>query len=487
MRDKTTHLLCQRPEGDKFDNALKWGDIHIVSFKWFEDSIEAGYALPEKKYYISAGNSQTSRTVKEKVPVASNKSPRYDHTNKVASSQLVNESTIESSSGRYGGSSSQSSAKKPLQKLGAHQPLATIYSHLLLTQTNLLDGLQFMFVGFGPEDTKFLQKLVVYHSGITSVTMRDTVTHLIVGAGTSEGDAFSLQYEMHTKNVTCNILKKDWLMACFEKKSLVPTTGYLSSKIPQGRVESKKSAHKEERLPQAALGFTVAKKNTDVAKKAISYTMVTSTPAVPTQELVGDDDLLTQYSGGVGTRNPERAAQNVNNTTPIMPTVQNSSRLSSAAPPIHRPEPATLHSRTPNAAPDESERENKNIMNSRSQRLPIRQFSQETFMFESPISTTTASAAPVVRCSTRDASTSVPLDTSLKRKDELLSAINLPTQKNPTVSSTEEEEAAREARNNSTDDDVMEVDVVQLPRSTRKAPARKNTKAPPKKRTCKKL
>lgn len=54
-RNKTTHLLLTKPEGEKFLAALRW-NLHILKFDWYLDSIAAGYALPEESYSLVPKN-----------------------------------------------------------------------------------------------------------------------------------------------------------------------------------------------------------------------------------------------------------------------------------------------------------------------------------------------------------------------------------------------------------------------------------------------
>jgi hypothetical protein len=44
-----THLIARKPEGMKYNAAKSWS-LHIVSLKWFEDSLWRGMALDEKLY-----------------------------------------------------------------------------------------------------------------------------------------------------------------------------------------------------------------------------------------------------------------------------------------------------------------------------------------------------------------------------------------------------------------------------------------------------
>lgn len=39
LNKKCTHLVCDVPEGDKFKVAKRWGHIHIVARKWFDQSV----------------------------------------------------------------------------------------------------------------------------------------------------------------------------------------------------------------------------------------------------------------------------------------------------------------------------------------------------------------------------------------------------------------------------------------------------------------
>lgn len=47
--------MCTKPEGAKFQAAADWG-IKTLRFEWYDDSIKAGYALPEREYLLLAGN-----------------------------------------------------------------------------------------------------------------------------------------------------------------------------------------------------------------------------------------------------------------------------------------------------------------------------------------------------------------------------------------------------------------------------------------------
>jgi len=45
-----THLIVRKPEGRKYDHALKWKSVRIVSLKWLSDTLERGMVLDEALY-----------------------------------------------------------------------------------------------------------------------------------------------------------------------------------------------------------------------------------------------------------------------------------------------------------------------------------------------------------------------------------------------------------------------------------------------------
>ncbi|KAK9169930.1 hypothetical protein Syun_002070 [Stephania yunnanensis] len=54
LTKSTTHLVCWRFEGRKYDMANEFGTI-IISHRWFEDCAKAGKCLPEDPYIMQSG------------------------------------------------------------------------------------------------------------------------------------------------------------------------------------------------------------------------------------------------------------------------------------------------------------------------------------------------------------------------------------------------------------------------------------------------
>ncbi|XP_049346030.1 uncharacterized protein LOC125810603 isoform X2 [Solanum verrucosum] len=57
---KCSHLICDVPEGDKFKVAKRWGCIHTVTKRWFEQSVARRACLNEESYPVQAGSNTLS-------------------------------------------------------------------------------------------------------------------------------------------------------------------------------------------------------------------------------------------------------------------------------------------------------------------------------------------------------------------------------------------------------------------------------------------
>ncbi|XP_059454204.1 uncharacterized protein LOC132184545 isoform X2 [Corylus avellana] len=56
LTKKCTHLISDAPEGDKYKVARRWGHIHIVTRKWFDQSIARRACLNEDSYPVQGGS-----------------------------------------------------------------------------------------------------------------------------------------------------------------------------------------------------------------------------------------------------------------------------------------------------------------------------------------------------------------------------------------------------------------------------------------------
>jgi hypothetical protein len=64
--NETTHLVLNEPKGAKFEAAKMW-KILVVKSEWINDSLAAGYCLPEKEYILQTVDNQTSTPTGDRV------------------------------------------------------------------------------------------------------------------------------------------------------------------------------------------------------------------------------------------------------------------------------------------------------------------------------------------------------------------------------------------------------------------------------------
>ncbi|CAO2152825.1 unnamed protein product [Urochloa humidicola] len=57
---KCTHLVANKPEGDKYIVARRWGNIHIVNPRWVEQSVARRACLDENSYLVCQSSSASS-------------------------------------------------------------------------------------------------------------------------------------------------------------------------------------------------------------------------------------------------------------------------------------------------------------------------------------------------------------------------------------------------------------------------------------------
>ncbi|XP_072069692.1 uncharacterized protein [Arachis hypogaea] len=65
LTKKCTHLISDAPEGDKYKVAKRWGHIHTVTRKWFDQSIARRACLNEESYPVQNGPVSSQKVIKD--------------------------------------------------------------------------------------------------------------------------------------------------------------------------------------------------------------------------------------------------------------------------------------------------------------------------------------------------------------------------------------------------------------------------------------
>ncbi|CAL5206616.1 unnamed protein product [Lathyrus oleraceus] len=65
LTKKCTHLISDAPEGDKYKVAKRWGHIHIVTMKWFDQSVARRACLNEESYPVQNGSLSSRKVTRD--------------------------------------------------------------------------------------------------------------------------------------------------------------------------------------------------------------------------------------------------------------------------------------------------------------------------------------------------------------------------------------------------------------------------------------
>lgn len=65
LTKKCTHLISETPEGDKYKVAKRWGHIHIVTSKWFDQSIARRACLSEEFFPVQHGSVSSHKVTRD--------------------------------------------------------------------------------------------------------------------------------------------------------------------------------------------------------------------------------------------------------------------------------------------------------------------------------------------------------------------------------------------------------------------------------------
>lgn len=96
LTKSVTHLVAKEPSGEKYKHAREW-KIHVVSVKWFEDSMERGMVLDESRYDptlpvekqgVGAWERDVSQKPVKREPTGTSANPRARKLRRVTSSKL---------------------------------------------------------------------------------------------------------------------------------------------------------------------------------------------------------------------------------------------------------------------------------------------------------------------------------------------------------------------------------------------------------------
>ncbi|XP_021598332.1 DNA topoisomerase 2-binding protein 1 isoform X2 [Manihot esculenta] len=241
LTKKCTHLICDAPEGDKYKVARRWGHIHIVTRKWFDQSVARRACLNEESYPVQGGSISSNKNLK----CPSVAQPIQDN-------NIVNSLSVQSSIAAESSSPDFPCAVFPESDLEAtlSQNMSSMFSDPPVfmkagddeipaenptNETNLdsciandsqsedselyLSECRISLVGFEASELRKLVNMVRRGGGSRYMSFNDKLTHIVVGAPT----------EVEKKELrglaalgVINVVRPTWLEDCDRERKETP-------------------------------------------------------------------------------------------------------------------------------------------------------------------------------------------------------------------------------------------------------------------------
>ncbi|RWS26789.1 DNA topoisomerase 2-binding protein 1-like protein [Leptotrombidium deliense] len=204
---KTTHLIIQRPTGDKYRAAKNCGSIHIVSINWLQDSVSAGKILSEETYSFENQNNGSSENIVDERPNECDQ--KSDDKENIAQNE------------------SMCIVKSPLGKT-TEIVLANVHELSQLvsgTTDGIFDGYDMLFICCDKNLKRTLTKLVSNCHGFVSNGPKQSVTHVIIGPSVNKTEIDECLAKIPDKRN--RFLEFKWVVDCVQKNKIFDTSEYI--------------------------------------------------------------------------------------------------------------------------------------------------------------------------------------------------------------------------------------------------------------------
>lgn len=266
LTKQCTHLICEVPEGDKFKVAQRWGNIRIVTRKWFDQSIAKRVCLSEDAYPVNTSSVSSVTALRGKLMVKSGQNMRDSQ------SVLSSGATVSSLPGPCVGttdsdldvaasqnfSSANPDVSASVKEEGTGPPdrpendtgLERCVADDSETDDNdlYLSECRICLVGFDASDMRKLVGVIRKGGGSRYMSCSERLTHIVVGA---PSDAEKRELRGLAALGIIHVVRRNWLEDCDRERKEVPViqkhTAYelllprdLSNKSSTARIRSTK-------------------------------------------------------------------------------------------------------------------------------------------------------------------------------------------------------------------------------------------------------
>lgn len=228
LTKKTTHLVCDAPEGDKYKVANRWGHIRIVTRTWFNQSVARRACLDEDSYPVQR-SPVTSMNTCLKMQRSQDKAVRNSQvSHQEISCDGMADADLEATLSQSMASTfsdipvKNNEEKTPptIQPQTSMDIDASVAEDSQSEDNNLyLLDCKIHLVGFDASEMRRLVNMVRRGSGSRYMSLNEQLTHIVVGTP-SENEKKEVR-SLSAMGVI-NVVKTVWLEDCEREKKELP-------------------------------------------------------------------------------------------------------------------------------------------------------------------------------------------------------------------------------------------------------------------------
>ncbi|XP_022768097.1 DNA topoisomerase 2-binding protein 1 isoform X4 [Durio zibethinus] len=241
LTKKCTHLICDAPEGDKYKVARRWGLVHIVVRKWFDQSIARRACLNEESYPVQGGCASLKKNVSVSLS-AQHSQDKFRGSSVSATSSVVPEFNLSTTPSTGLGdpdleatlsqnmSSAVSDAQVIFKEDGGEAPILQPSNDTKLdgcvandsqSEDNdlYLSDCRISLVGFEASEMRKLVTMVRRGGASRYMSCNDKLTHIIVG---TPSEVEKKEIRGLAASGVIHVVKPNWLEDCDRQKKEIP-------------------------------------------------------------------------------------------------------------------------------------------------------------------------------------------------------------------------------------------------------------------------
>lgn len=237
---RTTHLLIEKPTGQKYDFALRWS-VHCVQPDWLYDCINAGCWLDEREYLVTPDSDLNSTSKSNGTLSATTVDATMNNTT-ISSSEVSRKAAqaAKQSAKSYGSKDRanesrqlsltkiQTSGLRMLHKSKhpANKDATCDYNVPIPSGEQFLDGCRLYLTGFNEGQLDYLQKIINAGGATRFNQINPSVSHIVVGDKPIQDIEKLLNSEFSPHVVTVQ-----WLLQSCRQVKCLPEQGMYYTKL----------------------------------------------------------------------------------------------------------------------------------------------------------------------------------------------------------------------------------------------------------------